>query len=660
MPAPVSGGVRVIEDEVIFTLRAPEAKTVFLVGDFNNWNPTVEKMVKEGDVFEWSLFLVAGDYRYKFVVDGKWINDPDNPPKDPQRGSPLMLVEVPGGLQIKELDAQGRPIGAVFKPSARYIGRFIYDDEFEADQIVDINMEVEDKSYFSRATLRTTDDSWEFSPVRSDIFFDRGRFETQIWKGQLTAFENDTVWTSSDPFALIGPRGVYRYNAGFGKRGLSLEIPMSGSLGINFIFADKPDRDSFASIIQAAGMRISSLSSTHGDSMTYAYRLGENGSDLWGVEALLRLGNYQAGFISRIDRGLHPGVLNTMQPVDTFYENAAYITDEQWQGTGFWLRAEIIGSLDAKLAYGHGQASLNRRRRSASVSNAPAEIDIGRNAVEWDAVQKIQESQRIAGNVSYQRSSLRCVFGMDYEWFEFKPGIFAASEAKILEARFDAIYRPGAWTGSLHLEYVDQDYGQTPPSFHIYSPERNFWLRGGDRFLPETIVSLDEESFSLLRLTFSNRQHMFVAGDDNDSRRLRLFVEAGMNAGGMMEAFDYGYSRLSIERVLFDRYYAQLDSRGAVYDKTEWGESKAFLSAYIESGYRSDRMEISLGFGFDPVVFDPVRNEYFAIGRGESLRKALGGTFSRGASGDIGMRLLDLEHALETDRSLKLECILLF
>ena len=79
-------------DEVTFTLRAPGASEVYLVGDFNNWNPTVERMPREGDVFSISLFLVEGVYRYKFVVDGRWISDPDNP-GDPEKGSPLVLTE---------------------------------------------------------------------------------------------------------------------------------------------------------------------------------------------------------------------------------------------------------------------------------------------------------------------------------------------------------------------------------------------------------------------------------------------------------------------------------------------------------------------------------------------------------------------------------------
>jgi hypothetical protein len=58
--APAGAAVHVEGDEVIFTLKAPEAKEVFIIGDFNQWNPTVEPMNLEGDHFEVRLFLVAG------------------------------------------------------------------------------------------------------------------------------------------------------------------------------------------------------------------------------------------------------------------------------------------------------------------------------------------------------------------------------------------------------------------------------------------------------------------------------------------------------------------------------------------------------------------------------------------------------------------------
>lgn len=61
-----------------FKLYAPDAKQVMLAGDFNGWNPYSVPMKKEGDAWVFNLHLAPGKHRYKFVVDGEWIKDPEN------------------------------------------------------------------------------------------------------------------------------------------------------------------------------------------------------------------------------------------------------------------------------------------------------------------------------------------------------------------------------------------------------------------------------------------------------------------------------------------------------------------------------------------------------------------------------------------------------
>lgn len=64
----------------IFSLYAPDAREVFLVGDFNDWQPNDLKARKFKDG-KWSksVPLKAGTYQYLFLVDGEWWTDPANP-----------------------------------------------------------------------------------------------------------------------------------------------------------------------------------------------------------------------------------------------------------------------------------------------------------------------------------------------------------------------------------------------------------------------------------------------------------------------------------------------------------------------------------------------------------------------------------------------------
>ena len=56
----------------------PNASRIYLATSANCWDPTAERMtrVKDGS-FRATLLLPAGEYQYKFVIDGIWINDPD-------------------------------------------------------------------------------------------------------------------------------------------------------------------------------------------------------------------------------------------------------------------------------------------------------------------------------------------------------------------------------------------------------------------------------------------------------------------------------------------------------------------------------------------------------------------------------------------------------
>ena len=65
--------------KVTFSLTSPDAKEVILMGDFNRWNPKKHPMKKDGNgVWEKTTMLFPGRYEYRFLVDNRWENDPEN------------------------------------------------------------------------------------------------------------------------------------------------------------------------------------------------------------------------------------------------------------------------------------------------------------------------------------------------------------------------------------------------------------------------------------------------------------------------------------------------------------------------------------------------------------------------------------------------------
>ena len=58
------------------------AKKVILAGTFNNWSEDEIKMVRTDDGWKHTLTLSSGKHHYKFIVDGEWLVDPENPIKE--------------------------------------------------------------------------------------------------------------------------------------------------------------------------------------------------------------------------------------------------------------------------------------------------------------------------------------------------------------------------------------------------------------------------------------------------------------------------------------------------------------------------------------------------------------------------------------------------
>lgn len=62
-----------------FSLMAPEAGEVFVVGDFNDWKNGKDKLRKfKTGLHKKNVKLQPGRYEYRFVVDGNWWTDPAN------------------------------------------------------------------------------------------------------------------------------------------------------------------------------------------------------------------------------------------------------------------------------------------------------------------------------------------------------------------------------------------------------------------------------------------------------------------------------------------------------------------------------------------------------------------------------------------------------
>jgi len=70
-------------NDVVLSVSAPQARDVYIAGDFNGWKlDASSRMEHENGVWKKKINLGLGRYHYRFVIDGNWVEDPNNPVKE--------------------------------------------------------------------------------------------------------------------------------------------------------------------------------------------------------------------------------------------------------------------------------------------------------------------------------------------------------------------------------------------------------------------------------------------------------------------------------------------------------------------------------------------------------------------------------------------------
>jgi len=90
---------KMTSEGVVFSFEAPAGtKAVYLAGEFNGWRPDLDLMSDDDGDGVWTITydLASGTYQYKFVADGSWFQDPNNPEAAPDGfGGNNSVIVVP-------------------------------------------------------------------------------------------------------------------------------------------------------------------------------------------------------------------------------------------------------------------------------------------------------------------------------------------------------------------------------------------------------------------------------------------------------------------------------------------------------------------------------------------------------------------------------------
>jgi Glycogen recognition site of AMP-activated protein kinase len=644
LAAPARASVRVEEDEVIFTLRMPSATEVFLVGDFNQWNPTVEPMNRVDDHFEVGLFLVAGEYHYQFVVDGKWITDPDNPaprgaPKGgpggaTRGGSPLLLIERGNGLVLStEIVSKTAPPPHA-RPGARYIGAMRTRDGTDVTQRVDFTVAGRFDPVRAHAAVATDDTSWAWSSGPSiDVWFDRARVDVDLGKLLVSGFENDSTWVSDDPTALVGNAGIYHYDAGLHRHGATATL--SGAhVAVRALYADQTTR---------APAPPASIASAPDSGAVYDTRYSFDGSDAFATEAVLDFGDAGAGLVFRREDGFNPGVVAQFNPSPSL--DRVLATRENRAVSSAWVR-DRVGGLNLSGTYGWGSVKTHAFGTAEQVIPPGAVVDASVATEPVDQTFPVMDTQRGlvevgAGSPAHLHGAAR----WDFSRFDFD-GVRGRSRADVHRVTVSAADSLLGWSLDARLQYTNADYGDAPDALTIDWPELNPWLSIWDQYDEAAIVGIAYDRYNATTVS-AGRAWPRVAA--------RVDVTAGLR--GVADALVHASARGHADATVHGPWQAGADVRVAWYDAAGGSSNGALWSGYLEGRYRRGPFELSAGYGFDPLVFNPVTAEYDDIGYTEFLRGTLANGVARSRGDQIVRALIEKERLLEDAGVFKIELV---
>ena len=245
-PATSEAAVRNVEGGIEFSYFAPSANQVFLAGSFNGWNATQLALTNDGKG-NWTIVhtLGQGSHEYKFVADGAWFADPENPDTVPdpygganslvQVGSDGKLVEAAtaAGVAAAQRPRSNTPLNARVYISGRYLTRYEFEQNRESvvetapgdpasattltepryrlqrpQQKVDLNFYTTVSDAVDSYTRLRLDNQENIIQNNISGFLDEASLDVHSDNFHVIAYWDMEVFTQGDPLGLGGDRDL--------------------------------------------------------------------------------------------------------------------------------------------------------------------------------------------------------------------------------------------------------------------------------------------------------------------------------------------------------------------------------------------------------------------------------------------------------------------
>ena len=619
---PCRSSVVVEDEEVVFRIARIDSGAVFLIGDFNGWNPTIDLMVKGAAGLEIRLFLLPGTYRYRFVAGGVSMRDPDNPCLDAQGNSCFTLVQSDGALDVVYAESAGGARAGSSRmrvtPQARI-------------EAVGVKGEM---SLFSSAGIKGVIDKRidadlavglieEFSEGKkgsAQSFLLRALASYRLDRGALKAFTRPSAAIDlGDTLTLIGAVGPYRYPASLFSRGVELDEKLPLGLEGRFLYLSR-----LRGYVSGLEGRT--------DSLDLSSRRDYLDSDVFGLRLGAKINSASIRYLFREDRRPMAGLWRYPRFGGGLYRG---FERDVFHGLSLSLPGDEGMALEGELLFG---------RSLVSATGMSVVEDGGLNDLTDVSLEnELEHGYRFTLGVT--RTGKRLHAGLAFAQTTLKGdptgrgGRPDGSRASIT-GRFD-FGDPSTWVG---FSGKVEQYSTLNTGSTFWLGTSNFWL-DGDELRYDLIPFLSTRELYEVRL--SGAWNAEPAGDNPWGKGLRLSMTQRGDASGGGPLFRE--VRLASGVAVEARLTLLLDMRGATYRYHEI--ERDFVDAFVSlHGSITRSLWCALGAGVNPYGFDRWLYSFSGHGREDYLYER--GIFqtlaSRGETASMNA-LVGAEDALAED-----------
>ena len=267
----LSAGVNSVKNGIGFSYEDPKASSVTIAGTFNDWNTNANPLKKDDDgMWGTVIKLSQGEHQYKFVVDGNWYVDPENPNQtdDGYGGfNSVIVVNEEGQVVVQKVSETQSIIGIKTKlnPKVYFDGRYytkgiFVDNENSRFMLekplhdINIGMKIKFNSAVEGYTVMNINNIAEGTDMwKTHLNFKRSILKLNAPNFILNAFDNFGYITFDDPLHIVGDEGQYHYAFGYDYLGIygkskipSLKFPFKKlplNFGVELLYADQAGND---------------------------------------------------------------------------------------------------------------------------------------------------------------------------------------------------------------------------------------------------------------------------------------------------------------------------------------------------------------------------------------------------------------------------------